>query len=48
VKAVITGKLPDRVPACLHNYHHAAKEDGASLAGHDALGKRPGVRPGRA
>ena len=26
VRAVLTGKIPDRVPVCLHNFMLAAKE----------------------
>jgi MtaA/CmuA family methyltransferase len=32
VKAVISGKTPDRVPVCLHNCFMAAKEAGVSMA----------------
>jgi uroporphyrinogen decarboxylase len=32
VKAVIAGKIPDRVPICLHNCFMAAKEAGISMA----------------
>jgi MtaA/CmuA family methyltransferase len=32
VKAVITGKIPDRVPVCLHNCFMAAREAGVPMA----------------
>ncbi len=32
VQAVLTGKIPDRVPVCLHNSHLAAAQAGISMA----------------
>jgi len=31
VDAVIKGRLPDRVPVCLHNFLAAAREAGVSM-----------------
>ena len=31
VQSVLTGKLPDRVPVCLHNFLHAADEAGVPM-----------------
>jgi len=29
MKAVLAGRIPDRVPVCLHNFMLAAREEGA-------------------